>query len=590
MPLVAAAGLWSWLHAPVIASGVDQGAGGTAHRYAEVTRESLYVPVRDGTRLAMNVYRPAEGGRPVEGRFPVVFAFTPYRARYTGDDGQIVEAGLSERLGLAGLTDYGYVVAVADTRGKGASFGARRGFQDRTEARDGHDLVQWLAEQPWSSGAVGMIGCSYLGGTAVHVASTAPPALRAIFAGATDFDKYAFVRRGGITAQFNTRPDEPLSQDLMSLPVDDDPQRVQLREAVAEHAGNTPMAALWYGMPYRDSVSNLTGNRFWKEVGPYTYLDRLRESGIATYFWGTWEDEPTGQVMLAAANLGGHSLIGPGSHCDPPPDMDFGREIRRWFDHHLKGVDYGFDDGPRHTWWLEGAPAGEEWVHGDSLPGEGVERTPFYLSGGGGGEGTLVSDLDRAEAATRSLVVDYAVGDEEYFAFWVESQAQHGLEYTSRPLARDTVLVGFPVLHLDVSLDQPDANVFAYLEELSAGGQVSVLSFGRLAVSHRRQAPPPYDTFGLPWHSGREADVQLLGESQVARLEFGLLPRARIIPAGSRLRLVVAGADPRQRNLQDIRTDPPPTITFHTGRADAARLELPLLSLLQQRQLGVGSE
>ncbi len=150
---------------------------------------------------------------------------------------------------------------------------------------------------------------------------TAPPALRAIFTGATDLDKYAFVRNGGITAQFNTRPDEPLSDDLMSLPLDGDVGGEQLRTAVAEHARNTPMAALWYGMPFRDSVSPLTGNRFWEEAGPYTYLDALKESGIATYYWSNWEDEPTAQVILAAQNLGSRLLLGPGSHCVPPPGM-----------------------------------------------------------------------------------------------------------------------------------------------------------------------------------------------------------------------------------------------------------------------------
>ena len=73
----------------------------------------------------------------------------------------------------------------------------------------------WCSGWPRSPGpAAGWacIGCSYLGGTTVHVASTAPPALRAIFTGATDLDKYAFVRNGGITAQFNTRPDEPLTR------------------------------------------------------------------------------------------------------------------------------------------------------------------------------------------------------------------------------------------------------------------------------------------------------------------------------------------------------------------------------------------
>ena len=201
--------------------------------------------------------------------------------------------------------------------------------------------MQWLAAQPWSNGRVGMLGCSYLGGTTVHVASTAPAALKAIFTGASDLDKYAFVRRGGITAQFNTRPDEPLSDDLMSVPLDADGDGAQLRTAVAAHARNTPMAPLWYGMPFRDSVSPLTGNRFWQEAGPYPYLQTIRDAGIATYFWGNWEDEPTEQVLLLAANLGGKLLVGPGSHCVAPPGYDLGKEVRRYFDHHLLDRDTG---------------------------------------------------------------------------------------------------------------------------------------------------------------------------------------------------------------------------------------------------------
>ena len=71
------------------------------------------------------------------------------------------------------------MLAIADVRGKGASFGARRGFQDRTEAMDGYDLVQWLAGQSWSSGQVGMYGCSYLGGSALQLVMQALSSKRA---------------------------------------------------------------------------------------------------------------------------------------------------------------------------------------------------------------------------------------------------------------------------------------------------------------------------------------------------------------------------------------------------------------------------
>jgi putative CocE/NonD family hydrolase len=152
----------------------------------------------------VNIYRPAHGSVASDQRLPVIFAFTPYRARFRDAQGVVQETALNDRLALRSLISAGYVVAVADIRGKGASFGARRGFQDRTEANDGHDLVEWLARQDFSSGKVGMIGCSYLGGTTFHTASTAPPSLKAVFIGASDLDKYGFVRKGGITAQFNT--------------------------------------------------------------------------------------------------------------------------------------------------------------------------------------------------------------------------------------------------------------------------------------------------------------------------------------------------------------------------------------------------
>ena len=548
--------------------------------YDEVVRQSLYVPVRDGTRLAMNVYRPAVGGVAVDRPLPVIFAFTPYRARYRDENGEIVETGLSERLGLRGMTDHGYVVAVADIRGKGASFGRRRGFQDRTEAQDGHDLVEWLAAQPWSDGNVGMVGCSYLGGTTIQTASTAPPHLRAVFAGATDFDKYAFVRRGGITAQFNTRPDEPLAIDLASVPVDADPSGALLREAVRQHADNTPMAELWYGMPYRDSLSSHTGTRFWEEVGPYSYADTLRNSGIEYFLWVTWKDEPAEQVLTAAANLPARLMVGPGSHCEAPPGVDLGAVQRRFFDRHLKGIRNGLDEEPRYRWWTLDAPAGQEWTWSNRLPGEGVAPHPLFLDSGPSGTVQSANDggLTGAQAATGSdsYRVDYDVQGRDYFPFWPAVLDERGLTYTSAPLADDVVMTGSPVVHLRVAADQDDTNLFVFLEEVDAEGNAENLSFGRLALSHRAVSEPPYDNRGLPWHSGREADVAPAVPGTVYPVELALTPSSKRFRAGSRIRLSIRGADPRQRNLAAIRRDPPETVTVHRG-AGVSRVEIPFL-------------
>lgn len=555
-----------------------------AQSYPDVVRTSAYVSVRDGTRLAVNIYRPAKGDVAETARLPVIFSFSPYRARYVEKDGKVVELALGDRLALRSLIRAGYVVATADIRGKGASFGHRRGFQDRTEARDGYDLVEWLAKQPFATGKVGMIGCSYLGGTTFQTATTAPPSLKAVFVGASDLDKYAFVRRGGIPAQFNTRPDEPAEVDLASVPVDADADGAMLKAAVAQHAANTPMAGLWYGMPHRDSVSSFTGNAFWEEVGVYNYLDAIRKSGVATYFWSNWQDEPTAQSVLSAANLpGAKFLAGPGSHCVPPPGFDFAGEVTRYFDHHLKGAANGIDKAPRATYWLEGLDGKGGYVRSALLPGEGAKPLSWYP--GAGRSGTARSANDGVLTATAngagadSFAVNYTLPDPEYFAFWAQPMDDKGLSYTSAPLGKPLKLVGFPIARLTVSADRSDANVFVYLDQVDNAGKAEVVAFGRLALSHRKEGKAPYQTLGLPYHSGLGADVAPVRPGEKVRLNIDMTPISRIVPKGARLRLTVTGADPRQRNLKDIRQDPAPVITVHWGKQSggASRLDLPVM-------------
>ncbi len=98
------------------------------------------------------------------------------------------------------------------------------------------------------------------------------PHLKAIAPGCTDFDKYGFVSRGGITAQFNTRPENP-GQDYGQgvVPVTSDTEGKQAAAAIDEHLKGTPMAELLGGMRYRDDVSPLLGVPFWRESSVATY-------------------------------------------------------------------------------------------------------------------------------------------------------------------------------------------------------------------------------------------------------------------------------------------------------------------------------
>src|SRR5512138_363136 len=140
-------------------------------RYDGWVKSSQYVTVKDGTRLAVDIFRPAQNGAVAPGRFPVIWTHTPYRRASLRPDGK--PASALDSWGLIDLVKYGYVLAAVDTRGRGASFGARRGFQDRTEAQDAYDMTEWFAAQPWSDGNIGVMGCSYMGGSTFHAATVA---------------------------------------------------------------------------------------------------------------------------------------------------------------------------------------------------------------------------------------------------------------------------------------------------------------------------------------------------------------------------------------------------------------------------------
>ncbi|QYE35144.1 CocE/NonD family hydrolase [Polymorphobacter sp. PAMC 29334] len=537
-------------------------------------RRSFYLPMRDQIRLAVNVYRPAKDGVAIDSKYPVVFAFTPYRARFY-DKGKLVDLVDQRTFGLRALVHDGYVVATADIRGKGASFGARRGFLDQTEAKDGAEIVAWLARQPYATGEVGVIGCSYLGGSAMLVASASPPALKAVFSAATDWDKYEFVRRGGITGQFNTRPDEPASVDLASVPVDGDTDGVLLKQAVAQHAGNTPMAPLWYGIPYRDSMSALTGTRFWEEVGPYTHKAALARPGVAWYLWGNWNDEPTEQVIRSAANLPAKLIIGPGSHCEMPKQFDINAIQKGFFDRYLKHVPNGIDAERKYAWWRENGSAGE-LIRSDTLPGVGVKRTAMALGMGSDPHGGTMA-LRASPSRTLDYAIDYDISTDAYFPFWPESPDAHAATFTTPPLAQPATIEGYLIVSVEAAADAPEANLFAYLEDVDPSGKATVLAQGRLAASHRKPGTAPYADLDLPYHSGLQRDAEPLVPGRPVTLVFELSPRSYVVQPHHRLRVALAGADPRQRNLAEIGGGLARHWTLYGGAA-GSKIEIPFVT------------
>ncbi|RYD97468.1 MAG: hypothetical protein EOP61_16625, partial [Sphingomonadales bacterium] len=89
----------------------------------------------------------------------------------------------------------------------------------------------------------------------------------------------------------------------------------------------------------------------------------------------------------------------------------------------------------------------------------------------------------------------------------------------------------------------------------------------------RKLSPAPYDNLGLPWHSSRAADALPVTPGTSYPLQIALSPTAKRFRAGYRIRLSIRGADPRQRNIAEIRRDPPERLSVTLGKG--TRVEIP---------------
>src|SRR5215213_666244 len=144
---------------------------------------SLYVAMRDGCRLAVDVYLPQQSGGPEPAsKLPTVLILTPYYRRFALKGG--APAGTETSPNAAKYRDFfvprGYALVVVDVRGTGASFGTRDSFRSPAEREDSREITDWIVAQPWSDGRVGATGISYPGAASLFIAGTGHPAVKAI--------------------------------------------------------------------------------------------------------------------------------------------------------------------------------------------------------------------------------------------------------------------------------------------------------------------------------------------------------------------------------------------------------------------------
>ncbi len=535
-------------------------------QYSEQLSSTFYLPVRDGTKLAITVTRPAQGGKAVEARFPVIWHHT-LSATQEPIDGSGPRAGGFRS--IPSLTDYGYVVVQVARRGNGQSFGTMRGYHDRNEAQDAYELIEWLAEQPWSDGQIGQYGCSNTGDASIHAMSMGAPHLKAVFAGCFSWHKYDAMRRGGIFAQWGTGPTRTVEQDMQVKPVENDDGKVLLRQAAEQHQRGVPLFEVWKALPYRDSFSPQLQSPFWAEGSGASYLPQIKQAGVPLYIVGGWRDELRDQGLIARMNVpGARILIGDWLHC-----MNDGfalvEEAHRFFDRHLKGIDTGIDSDPPIHYFVTGA---NEWRSSAVWPLAQTVQTPFSLTKGGlrqGGGGPTLN---------QSFAVNYDVNCVNA-GFGPTMQPCHlsgnGLSLASDPLKAATEFSGHGVADIWIATDTADANLFLYIEDVAPDGSVRVVTEGRLKASLRKLSPAPWAMPGIPWHRAFAEDAQPLKAGEPVRLQFDVMPSSYVFAKGHRIQFTFTGSDWRER-ARDPNSQPK-SIRLISDKAHPSTVSLPLI-------------
>ncbi len=392
--------------------------------YGIVASQNVMIPMRDGVRLATDIYRPAdESGNAVEGRFPVIIGRTSYDKSNPVIWIDAVAKAFVPR---------GYVVVLQDLRGRGFSEGTGDYFHtaNQNEGLDGYDTIEWAAAQSWSSGKVGMVGASH-GGIVQNMASLyRPPHLAALWVDVAPTNAFRWeVRQGGAMALHMYGALYLHGYD--SQEIADDSAAIERIERGAERLseevwnqpfkeGETPISVvpnlekvlMHY---YRDGVYT----DFWKQesLNHAQHYDRMAD--IPAVYSSGWYDPFAAETSeqfahMAAKNSTPQRLIlGPWNHVSMRGkgasfvgDVEFGAEAEwgdkvlnaerfRWFDRWLKGIETGVeDDDPVRIFVMGGGDGsfdsagrvahGGGWRAEQEWPLARAVNTPFYMTSEGG--------------------------------------------------------------------------------------------------------------------------------------------------------------------------------------------------------------
>jgi putative CocE/NonD family hydrolase len=549
---------------------------------------SLYVPMPDGVRLAVDVWLPA--GTTAGDRLPTVLETDRYwRARaYTGG----IKDNPNYQIALP-WNRRGYAYVFADLRGTGASFGTLTAELGSVMIADVGSLADWIAAQPWSNGRVGVTGVSYSGDTAMLSLALRNPHITAAAPISYDFDPYEdLARPGGILIQPLIGPYALLLRILDKTggttcatsaeteqvckefglagaspePVDGPHGEALLAQARAGHFHNANLVDMATAGVYRNYSR---GPQSWTVASAGDKIAAIEAGGVPILTFAGWLDAGTANGVLSeftSMSNAQEDWIGPWSHgqgyiADPfepsrpltaAEHRQLADRVFEFFDRYVKHG--GRPDGDRllHYYTLnEGT-----WRTTARFPVPGTRTRRLYFA-----DGHALAWHPAAQSAADLLRLDPAAGSGTLNRWNTNLTGQPVvypdragvdrklLGYTSAPLRRATRVTGLGRVTLTVTGVRGASHgaLYAYLEDVQPDGRVTYITEGELDLADRATLPkrdnPPWRRLRTPRsYASTDAAPFPLGEPQ--RVTFDLLPTSVLFRAGDRIRVTIAAADP----------------------------------------------
>ena len=373
-----------------------------------VCEKDVWVPMRDGIRLATDIYRPAADGKPVVRKLPLVLHRTPYN-----------KDGEGARKAAAFFCRYGYLVAFQDCRGRYKSEGVFTKYMN--EPKDGYDAIEWLARLPYGNGAIGMRGGSYVAHVQAGAAKLNPPHLKTIIVtvgGTSNGWDHAIRNHGAFALKQLTWAFSNLANETEDPVIKSMFRRENIGDwfqALPWKRGQNPLSI---SPNFEDYIFEMMTHGdyddYWKQMGVnwVEYYEQTADipmvhvSGWYDNYCGSAIDNYVGLSRLKKSPV--RLLMGPWMH--GTTDQTFAGEVEfgqaaamadyyfewhlRWYDHFLKGKNNGVGEQPPVKLFVMGTGDGHKdkngrlfhggfWRTADRWPLPSTRLTRFYFHSNG---------------------------------------------------------------------------------------------------------------------------------------------------------------------------------------------------------------